>query len=62
MRYGKINYNEGHAIEASGYKKRVSWKKIIKYSNGTIEDYLNQRGSRAIHFHNTMNLPRIHMK
>jgi hypothetical protein len=40
----KIDYNEGHAIEASGYKKREFLEKnIIKYSNDTIEDFLNQR-------------------
>ena len=43
--------------------KREFLKNIIEYSNGTIEDFLTkERGCRDIHFHNTMNLPRIHMK
>jgi hypothetical protein len=60
----EIDYNEGHAIEVSGYKRREFLEKnIIEYSDGTIEDFLTkERGCRDIHFHNTMNLPRIHMK
>ena len=60
----EIDYNEGHAIEVSEYKRREFLEKIIiEYSNGTIEDFLiKERGCRDIHFHNTMNLPRIHMK
>ncbi len=59
----EIDYNEGNAIEVSEYKKRGFLKNIIEYSNGTIEDFLTkERGCRDIHFHNTMNLPRIHMK
>lgn len=60
----EIDYYEGHAIEVSGYKRRESLEKnIIENSNGTIEDFLiKERGCRDIHFHNTMNLPRIHMR
>jgi hypothetical protein len=59
----EIDYNKGHATEVSEYKKREFLKNIIEYSNGTIEDFLTkERGCRDIHFHNTMNLPRIHMK
>jgi hypothetical protein len=37
----EIEYNEGHAIEVSGYKRREFLEKnIIEYSNGTIEDFL----------------------
>ena len=60
----EIDYNEGHAIEVSEYKKREFLEKnIFEYSNDTIEDFLTkERGCRDIHFHNTMNLPPIHMK
>jgi hypothetical protein len=59
----EIDYNKGHAIEVSEYKKREFLKNVIEYSEGTIEDFLiKERGCRDIHFHNTMNLPRIHMK
>jgi hypothetical protein len=59
----EIDYNKGHAIEVSEYKRREFLKNIIEYFNGTIEDFLTkERGCRDIHFHNSMNLPRIHMK
>jgi hypothetical protein len=58
-----IDYNKDHVKEVSEYKKREFLKNIIEYSYATIEDFLTkERELRDIHFHNTMNLPRIHMK
>ena len=57
-----IDYNKGHVKESES-KKREFLKNIIEYSYATIYDFLTkERELREIHFHNTMNLPRIHMK
>jgi len=59
----EVDYTKGHATEVSEYKKREFLENIIEYADGTIEDFLTtERGCRDVHFHNTMNLPRIHMK
>ena len=58
-----IDYNRDHVKEVSEYNKREFLKNIIEYSYATIEDFLTkERELRVIHFHNTMNLPCIHMK
>ena len=59
----EIDYNKGHATEVSEFKKIEFLKNIIEYSYATIEDFLTKEIElRDIHFHNMMNLPRIHMK
>jgi hypothetical protein len=39
----EIDYNEGHAIKVSGYKRREFLEKnIIEYSGGSIEDFFTK--------------------
>jgi hypothetical protein len=60
----EIDYDSGHAADASDYVKLDSLKpdSIVRYF-GTIEDFLlEQRRCKNIHFHETMNVQaRMHM-